>query len=196
MDERIFFDNLSATWDDNEMLSTSERVNHILDFIDLKPGQSVLDLGTGTGVLLPYIAERVGLKGQITAVDYSTGMLKRAEEKFSSLKPKPEFLNLDIENETIPGEFDRIIMYCVYPHLHTPIETLKWLINVNLKSDGILTIAFPCSQNFINNIHKEKHAESDNLPPAEILADIMRSSGINANVVSDTEESYVINISK
>ena len=196
MDDRNFFDNLAPTWDDNEILSTPDRVNFILDFFDLKKGQRVLDLGTGTGVLLPYIAERIGKEGAIVAVDYSSGMLDRARHKFSALKPKPEFLNIDFETENLEGEYDRIILYCVYPHLHTPVDTLKWLINVNLKEGGIISVAFPCSEEFINNIHREKHSESDRLLPAAVLAAYLRDNGLKAEVAVATPASYVVNIRK
>ncbi|MBD5340080.1 MAG: class I SAM-dependent methyltransferase [Bacteroides sp.] len=196
MDERSFFDNLAPTWDDNEVLSTPEKVRYVLDFIDLKPGQSVLDLGTGTGVLLPFLAERIGDEGKITAVDYSEGMLSRAIEKFSALTPKPEFLSIDFENETIPGEYDHILLYSVYPHLHTPFETIKWLRAVNLAENGVITVAFPTGPDFINNIHRERHSDSDILPPAEVLATTMRNHGLDAHVAKADETCYIINIYK
>lgn len=196
MDERAFFDNLAETWDDNEILSTPEKVSEILDFVDIKPGHKVLDLGTGTGVLLPRIAELTGETGNIVAVDYSTEMLKKAKNKFSNLKPQPLFLNIDFETENIEGEFDRILMYCVYPHLHTPVDTLKWLEKVNLREGGIITIAFPCGPDFINNIHRERHSESDILPTAEELVNLFRKEGLNARVASSSATSYVVNIEK
>lgn len=196
MDERGFFDKLAPEWDNNEVLSTPDKINEILNFIDIRKGDSVLDLGTGTGVLLPSIAERVGKEGRITAVDYSQGMLNRAIEKFSSLEPKPEFLNLDFETENLEGEFNHIILYCVYPHLHTPVETLKWLIKVNLKDGGDITIAFPCGPDYINNIHKEKHSESDILPSATGLAKYLKDNGLNATVLADSDQTYVVKITK
>ena len=194
MDERSFFDRLAPTWDDNEVMSLPHKVNQILDLLDIRPGQDVLDLGTGTGVLLPYIAERVGKNGSITAVDYSEGMLDRAKQKFSHLCPAPRFLNLDLERETVPDEYDHIILYCVYPHLHFPIDTLKWLEKVNLKECGIITVAFPSGPGFINKIHREKHSDSDILPPASELAQYFRENGLNAVVACETDEAYVINI--
>lgn len=196
MDEAAFFDKIAPTWDDNEVLSTPEKVNFILDQMDISEGQAVLDLGTGTGVLLPYLAERIGENGKITAVDYSEGMLQRARQKFSNLKPVPEFLKMDFENETIPGEYDRILLYCVYPHLHTPIDTLKWLLKVNLKDNGLISIAFPSGPEFINNIHRERHSESDFLPSASDLADFFKLNGLKAEAISETENSYVIIIRK
>lgn len=196
MDDREFFDRLAPEWDDNEVNSTPERVNRILDFMGIMRGQSVLDLGTGTGVLLPYLAERVGKDGSITAVDYSEGMLNLARKKFAGIIPSLRFENLDIEKDTIEGEFDRIILYSVYPHLHEPVETLKWLLKVNLNDNGKIFIAFPCSEDFINNIHKERHSHSDLLPSAKDLTKYLQENGLNAVLVSATQDSYIISISK
>lgn len=196
MDDSSFFDRIAPTWDDNETLSTPEKVNSILDFMEIQTGNDVLDLGTGTGVLLPFIAQRIGKNGKILAVDYSSGMLEIAKSKFSGLTPAPVFLNLDFEKENIEGEFDRIILYCVYPHLHNPVETLNWLQAVNLKDNGSIYIAFPCGPDFINNIHKEKHSDSDILPSASSLASWLKHKGLKAEVLKENEESYIIKISK
>lgn len=196
MDERHFFDKIAPEWDKNEILSTNEKINTILDSFNINSGDQILDLGTGTGVLLPYLAQRIGEKGKITAVDYSEGMLQRAKEKFSDLNPLPDFFNLDFENETIPGEYDKIILYCVYPHLHKPVDTLKWLKAVNLKNNGTIYIAFPCGPDFINNIHREKHSESDRLLSAKELAESLNHQGIKAIPLKDTEEEYIIAIPK
>lgn len=196
MDDSSFFDNIAPTWDSNEVLSKPDKVNYILDFINIKSGQSILDLGTGTGVLLPFIAERIGKEGKITAVDYSKGMLEIAKNKFSGLRPTPEFLNLNFEEETINGEYDKIILYCVYPHLHTPIDTLKWLLTVNLKDKGEIYVAFPCDPEFINNIHKEKHSKSERLPSATKLAIFLNEKGIKAEVIKEDKEAYLVKIFK
>lgn len=196
MDEKEFFDKLAPTWDSNEVLSTPQRVSEILEHANIQPGESVLDLGTGTGVLIPQLAKLVGPTGTIMAVDYSQGMLDIAIGKYSEVTPRPTFLNLDFETETINGVFDHILLYCVYPHLHTPVDTLKWLRAVNLTENGIITIAFPTDENFINNIHRQKHSESDCLPPAHSLANTFRLYGLDAVVAKTDKDSYIINIGK
>lgn len=196
MDDREFFDKIAGTWDENEVLSTPIKINQVLDFFDLHENQDILDLGTGTGVLLPFITQRIGENGKILAVDFSEGMLSQAKRKYSNLTPTLSFRNLDFENDLIPGQFDRIILYCVYPHLHSPVETLKWLEKVNLKEEGLISIAFPTGPDFINNIHKERHSDSDILPSAEILTQYLVSNGLDAYVASDSEECYVVNIRK
>ncbi|MCH5240456.1 MAG: class I SAM-dependent methyltransferase [Muribaculaceae bacterium] len=194
MDEISFFDKLAADWDNNEILSTPKKVEEILNFMDIKPGMSILDLGTGTGVLIPYIADKIGETGRICAVDYSKEMLKRAMQKFGKVKPTPEFRQLDFENDHIEGEYDRIILYSVFPHLHSPIETLQWLKKVNLKEGGLIFIAFPTGPDFINNIHQERHSDSEILPNATDLALYLKENGLNARAIVDTEQAYVVEV--
>ena len=47
----------------------------------LEPGDTVVDLGTGTGWNLPYLADRVGPTGRVIGVDLSDGMLERARRR-------------------------------------------------------------------------------------------------------------------
>lgn len=192
-EEILFFDRLSKTWDQNEVLSTPEKIGRILSFTGIKAGMEILDLGTGTGVLIPYLADLVGETGRIKAVDISEGMIAKAKEKFQHLK-NISFVKKDFESEDIAGKFDIIFLYCVYPHLHSPEITLKKLIKSNLKTRGRIIIAFPCDESFINNIHKEKKAESDLLPSAPELVERFRSWGLNASTLKYNPDMYIIEI--
>lgn len=189
-----FFDAIAPTWDDNEILSTPERVKHILSELHITAGMDVLDLGTGTGVLIPYLSEIVGPKGHVTAIDLSEGMLEIARKKYGHLA-NVEFLKLDFEEEQIPARYDVAMLYSVYPHLHAPADTIKWLFKMNMKPGGKIVIAFPSDEKFINNIHHERKAEHDHLPPAHILAEMIRKWGYKAEVIAYSTEEYIIEIS-
>lgn len=52
-----------------------------VDLLDLHPGDTVVDLGCGTGVNLPVLANAVGEHGQVVGVDLSSGMLARARRR-------------------------------------------------------------------------------------------------------------------
>ena len=192
-EEIAFFDRLAPQWDDAEILSTPEHVKEILNKLPIGDGMDVLDLGTGTGVLVPYLHLLTGGEGSVTAVDISDGMLSLAIKKFGKLD-NVKFLKIDFEEESIPGKYNVIMLYSVYPHLHHPRHTLSKLLHHNLKKDGIIIIAFPTDENFINNIHKERKAESDLLPSAQLLAERINQWGMKACVVSASPKEYIVAI--
>jgi SAM-dependent methyltransferase len=48
--------------------------------LDLERGDTVVEMGCGTGANLPYLCEQVGPEGTVVGVDYTRGMLDRARE--------------------------------------------------------------------------------------------------------------------
>lgn len=186
-----FFDALAPTWDENEIRSTPERIRKILSKLPIYKDMNILDLGTGTGVLIPYLSDIVGHEGHVTAIDLSEGMLTIARQKYGHLT-NVEFLKLDFEEEQIPGIYDVAIMYSVYPHLHSPADTIEWIFKMNMKPEGVIIIAFPSDEQFINNIHHERKAEHDHLPPAHILAEMICRWGYKAEVIAATNDEYIV----
>ncbi|PSP76872.1 alkanonic acid methyltransferase [Halobacteriales archaeon QS_3_64_16] len=51
------------------------------DALALEPGDTVLEMGCGTGANLPYLRERVGPEGQVIGIDLTAGMLDVARER-------------------------------------------------------------------------------------------------------------------
>lgn len=193
-EEILFFDRLSAEWDDNEVLSTPGKILEILSELGIGKGMEILDLGTGTGVLVPYLSSMVGDTGKVTALDISEGMLKRAKKKYGDLA-NVMFIRQDFEKEEVAGKYDLILLYCVFPHVHSPEQTLKRLVLTNLKEKGRIIIAFPTDENYINNIHKEKKAESELLPSAPALSLKLREWGFESSVIRYDEGHYLVEIS-
>lgn len=188
-----FFDKLASDWDAKEVRSTPERVGNILKKIAINKGMHVLDLGTGTGVLVPYLSEIVGETGRVVGVDISEGMLTRAREKFGKL-PNITFLKIDFEEEVVPGKYDVILLYSVYPHLHYPRQTMDRLFKTNLHAGGKIVIAFPSDETFINSIHHERKSDSEHLPPANVLAERISSWGFKTEILASDKDEYIISI--
>jgi len=60
--------------------------NFLISTVHPASGNTVIDICTGTGTLLPLYAEKVGKKGYVLGIDFSIGMLKVAKKKIQHLK--------------------------------------------------------------------------------------------------------------
>jgi SAM-dependent methyltransferase len=82
---------------------------------ELKPGETVLDLGSGGGIDVLLSAKRVGPTGKAYGLDMTDEMLALAEEnKRKSGLANVEFLKGEIENIPLPdNSVDVIISNCV-----------------------------------------------------------------------------------
>ncbi len=84
----------------------------------LKPGERVLDVGCGTGVLTRLAAEAVGEKGHVIGIDPATKMISIAKENAAIEKSHAEFRVATIEN--LPFEdssFDCALSSLMIHHL-------------------------------------------------------------------------------
>ena len=97
---------------------------------ELKPGETVLDLGSGGGIDVLLSAGRVGPTGKAYGLDMTDEMLALAQEnKRKSGLTNVEFLRGEIENIPLPGDsVDVIISNCV--------------INLSGEKDRVLKEAF------------------------------------------------------
>lgn len=193
---REFFNEMAPMWDATCVV-TPDKIRYILDIAQIKTGDTVLDVGTGTGVLIPYIEEVVGPNGHINAADISDVMLSIAKGKYEQFT-NIAYLNIDVENDPVPGEYDCMMMYCMFPHLERPYETLEWLYKVNLKPGGHIVIAFPEPKEAINGLHRHNDGSvhSMKLKKGEDFARDLADCGINVDFVEDDDKCYVIRITK
>ncbi len=82
----------AGIWDDMSRLYAREidqRFRPVIDLVvgkaQLKPGEAVLDLGSGTGAVSIQAAARVGTAGTVTGVDISPGMVVAARRIVTGL---------------------------------------------------------------------------------------------------------------
>lgn len=85
-------------------------VSHLIRLADLKEGEQVLDLGTGTGAVAEKAALAVGPEGKVLAVEPSSGMLEVARQRADSAPVR--FSVVEGSGESIPAaeaSFDVIL---------------------------------------------------------------------------------------
>ncbi|PBB07047.1 class I SAM-dependent methyltransferase [Salimicrobium humidisoli] len=93
---------------------------------------SVLEIGVGTGANLPFYPETA----EVTGIDFSRKMLKKAEEKTASLPGSITLREMDAENLDFPDDsFDYVVSTCVFCSVPDPVRGLRE-INRVVKPEG------------------------------------------------------------
>jgi ubiquinone/menaquinone biosynthesis C-methylase UbiE len=88
----------------------SHFMKKVIEKMGIKPGQSILDLGSGTGRNDCFMAEKVGSGGKIVGLDISDEMLSRAWKRCRKY-PNVTFEKLRIELPLeYKGEYDKVFI--------------------------------------------------------------------------------------
>lgn len=122
-----------------------------LDALDPNLGDTVLDIGCGTGQTLPQIADRLGgpeAGGRVIGVDISAGVLALAKQRCAQ-DPRIELIHADVQTLDLPsasvdGVFSRIGLMAI----SDPVEAFDNLHRI-LKARGRL--AFCCWRSLEEN---------------------------------------------
>jgi len=176
---RNYFDRHASSWD--EILKYGERISELSEVINwfrLAEGHSVLDIGTGTGILLPLLREAILIKGKLIAIDFSFKMLEMA--KLRQCPGEKILINATVESLPFQSDlFDRIICFSAFPHFHNKARALLEMVRV-LKSGGALFITHLKSVEELNQFHQHLGGPvaHDFLPHPERVRSLMKESGL------------------
>jgi len=112
---RDLYDSEQASHVPGEALLASLGCGNPTALAELKPGETVLDLGSGGGIDVLLSARRVGPTGKAYGLDMTDEMLALANaNKAKAGAENVEFLKGEIENIPLPGEsVDVLISNCV-----------------------------------------------------------------------------------
>jgi ubiquinone/menaquinone biosynthesis C-methylase UbiE len=193
MDKKIsrkFFNDQAESWDRTARNNDPEKLRALADRLMIPEQACVLDVGTGTGVFLPYIKERVNNQSRIISMDFAFNMLAIARAKNNS----DSIDTICAEIETIPispDRFDTAICYSTFPHFHDKPRALRNIYKL-LHKDGWLYICHTASRETINNIHRNIQDFHDHLiPEKQEMEQMLQKSGFSELLISDQPDSYL-----
>jgi ubiquinone/menaquinone biosynthesis C-methylase UbiE len=118
-----------------------QRPRDIVDQMGLQPGQSVADVGTGPGFMLPYLSHAVGDRGTVYAEDIQQEFLDQAKTRVNTmaLKNVKFVLGKDTEPNLPANTLSGVLILDVYHHFDYP-EAMLSHVRDSLVSDGKLVI--------------------------------------------------------
>ncbi len=114
------FTEISSEYERNSVVQKSAS-EILFDLLNIRTNDAVLDLGCGTGHISKLIKEKT--KGKVVAVDSSGGMIRKAQEKFSS--QDISFQVCSAEELDYRNEFDIIFCNSAFQWFADPTKVLE-----------------------------------------------------------------------
>lgn len=164
----------------------------LFSLLPLKPGHCVLDVGCGTGVLVPYILEVIGKNGFLYELDFAERMIEI--NRRIHMEENIRFIVSDVEHAPLPGKScDIAVCFSCFPHFHDKQKAINTL-GRTLKRRGILIIAHLDSSKAINEYHYRSHkaVKHDRLPSEDAMRIMLKEGGFDTLRFIDEERFYYI----
>lgn len=148
------------------------RMERIVSAARIDDGSTVLDVGSGTGALIPLVRRR--RPGRIVACDLSRGMLAELARRH----PDVERHRMDVRDLALEAQsVDVAFMNAVFGNL---VDKGGALANVArmLRPDGRLVVSHPEGRAFVERIAQEHPFPITPLPTREDLERLLERAGL------------------
>jgi len=186
-----FYSEHAECWDMHDTRDT-KKISYVLDLLELKGGEDILDVGTGTGVLIPFY-ERHG-PAHVKAIDTSEKMISVAREKYpKDIHNNVDFVVQDLYDLDERSVYDRVVCYSCFPHFRDQ-STAIIILASTLKDGGILAILHSESREYIRYMHESRGeaVPHDALPDLAVMERMFIDAGLSVVMKRDDEEYYFV----
>ena len=164
-----------------------QRLQSVVDMAGIAPGESALDVGTGAGVLIPFILQR--RPSRIAACDLSGEMLQLASGRYGD---NVTFLQSDVVDIPVElGPFNVVFCNAMFGNVFDQRQTVE-AIEKLLEAGGRLVISHPMGRDFVRRLKAgspQYHLKE--LPDEPALVRLVSGTGLSVARYVDEPELYV-----
>jgi len=189
--QKDFFNEKADVWD-KITVHNLQKVQYIVELLEVQSDDRILDVGTGTGIMIPFY-EKYLVNGCVVAIDYSEKMIDVARVKFPAEDhPLVSFVVSDVYNLAYDSAFSLVVCYSCFPHFVDQLLAIK-ILSKSLRKGGRLVVAHSESANKINGVHMNGGVEikNDFLPSMEQLKKLMKDNGLTVTFERDDENYFI-----
>nr|WP_076388977.1 class I SAM-dependent methyltransferase [Vaginimicrobium propionicum] len=145
-----YFDERADDWDASGNCEHNRVQGAVLSLACVQEGDRVLDLGCGTGVMMPvYLEAKVA---SATGVDLSSRMVACAREKFQEIDAV-DFIAADVLDLDESHPYDAVVIYNAYPHFMDKPALVEKVYRL-LKPGKRFVVAHGTGKDGINQHHQ------------------------------------------
>ncbi len=111
-----------------QTISAPHMVAIMVEGLDIKKGQKILEVGAGSGYHAAIVSKLVGSKGHVYTIERYSSLVENAKENLKSTGIKNVTIELGDGSEGLPkyAPYDRIYVTCAAPDIPPPlIDQLK-----------------------------------------------------------------------
>ncbi|MBI4612655.1 MAG: class I SAM-dependent methyltransferase [Planctomycetes bacterium] len=164
-----------------------QKPEHLVELLEIRPGMTVADLGTGTGYFLPHLSRAVGETGTVLALDIEADMIRYVKE----LAAKGGLANVQarvvpFDDPEIPeGEVDRVLVVNTWHHIPDREAYSKKLARSLAPGGSVAVVDFTLES-------EHGPPKSERIDPERVAGEL-RAAGLAVRVVQESlPDQYVV----
>lgn len=184
--QRKSFDKLYRLFEPPLPEGVPERLEEIVALGKITDRDTVLDVGTGTGILIPIIKKYK--PGRIYACDLSARMLKQLKENYPDVKT----ILADVRDVGLPDDSVNVaFLNACYPNI---VDKAGAFSNIGrmMKPEGRIVISHPMGKSFILSLRDITPFPLDEFPEEAEAEALLKPFGFEIETFIDDPGLYIL----
>jgi len=188
--QKELFDRLYRLFEPPLPEGVPERLEEIVRAGGILPGDTVLDIGSGTGILIPIIKRYK--PSQIYACDLSEKMLSQLKTNY----PDVQTFLTDVKDLRLPqASVDVAFLNACYPNIADKAGAFDNLSRI-VKPGGRVVISHPIGKTFILSLKDAMSFPLDEFPGRQSAEELFKPYGFEVASFTDQAQLYILVLKK
>jgi len=180
------FDKLYQLFEPPLPAGVPERLEQIVAHGKITRGDTVRDVGSGTGILIPIIKKYK--PGCIHACDFSENMLEQLRKNYPYVKT----IMADVRDLNLPGgSIDAAFLNACYPNIVDKAGAFSNLSRM-MKAKGRIVISHPLGKSFILSLKETVPFPLDEFPKKPEADVLFKPFGLKIETFLDERNLYIL----